>query len=486
MKLDIPSIHLEEHAPHSRKVIVQLLALVEALFERVTALEAEVRLLREENAALKKEIARLKKTPDNSSLPPSSRHPHARPAQKKKKSKRPPGGQPGHEKHQRPLLPSDECDEIRICKPKECRRCGERLSGKDASPLLHQVWEMPEIKPRVTEYQRHRLTCACCGEATCGALPSGVSASQAGPRLTAFVGLLLGCFRQSKSRTALFLERIMNQPCSTGWVVKLQNQATAAVLPACQELIARLPKQTRLNIDETPAKERAKKAWLWTFVAEKFTAFAIRPTRSRDVLDELLLDDYRGVVGCDRAKMYYQFPNAQWCWAHLKRDFQALIDGGDKAAARWGRKLLKPTRKLFELFARYRDGTLTRRGWKRLMSPLREEIELVLLRGHFSGLKSIHGMFRDLYNHRRRLWTFVECDGVEPTNNAAERSLRHGVIWRKLSFGTQSAAGSRFVESILTVIETCRQQGRNVFDYLTAAVKNHFAHTPPPSLLPGV
>jgi transposase len=123
---------------------------------------------------------------------------------------------------------------------------------------------------------------------------------------------------------------------------------------------------------------------------------------------------------------------------------------------------------------------------KRQLEPVRQTVNALLLRGWFSGNATLHGMCKELYAHRVRLWQFLDHDGVEPTNNASERSLRHAVIWRKLSFGTQSAGGSRFVETMLTVIETCRQQDRNVFEHVTAAVEAHFAGQPGPSLLPGV
>ena len=147
---------------------------------------------------------------------------------------------------------------------------------------------------------------------------------------------------------------------------------------------------------------------------------------------------------------------------------------------------MRPTRKLFRHWVRYRDGTLTRAGFQRLMTPIRVEIEALLLRGAFSGHARLQGMCDELYDHRAWLWTFVEHEGVEPTNNTSERALRHGDIWRKLSFGTQSARGSRFVETLLSIIETCRQQRRPVFAYLTAAVTAHFAREPVPSLLSGV
>lgn len=428
-------------------------------------------------AELEAEIARLKKTPRNSSLPPSSEHPHAKPAGAKPKFKRKRGGQPGHEKHERALIPTNQCQDVITCKPTQCRRCGRKLAGCDPAPLRHQVWDLPEIKPLVTEYQRHRLPCPC-GTTTCGDLPPGVPTGQAGPRLIAFVALLMGCFRQSKRRVALFSEHLLGQPCSPGWVVKLQNQATAALRPCYDALAAQLPTQERLGIDETPTKQGLDKGWLWTCVAATFTVFAIRTTRAATVLTELLGTAYRGVVNCDRAKMYYSQERLQWCWAHLKRDFQALIDSGDGVKKRLGHDLLRPTRKLFRLWVRYRDGTLTRVGFQRQMKPIRQEVEALLLRGDFAGI----GMAKELYDHRQWLWTFVDVEGVEPTNNASERALRHAVIWRKLSFGTQSASGSRFVETMLTVVETCRQQSQNVFAFVTTAVQAHFAHHPAPSL----
>ena len=437
-------------------------------------------------ADLEAEIATLKKNPRNSSLPPSTQHPHAKPTPDKPKSTRKPGGQPGHQKYERALIPTEQCHELIPCRPIRCRSCGDKLSGNDPAPWRHQVWELPEIKPLVTEYQRHRLTCAGCGETTCGELPAGVPHSQAGPRLVALTALLMGCFKQSKRRVALFLEQVLNQPCSPGWVVKLQNQATAALTPPYQELAAQLPTETVLGIDESPMKEGRVKSWLWVFVAAGYTVFAHRITRSATILDDLLTEAFRGIVNCDRAKMYGQHGRLQWCWAHLKRDFQALIDHSDRQVKRLGHDLLRPTKELFRLWARCRDGTITRAEFEQQMPPIRQAIESLLLRGMFSGNKKLQGMCGPLYAHRDRLWTFVEVAGVEPTNNASERALRPAVIWRKLSFGTQSAGGSRFVETILTVVETCHRQRRNSFGYITSAVQAYFAGQRPPSLLDGV
>jgi transposase len=313
-----------------------------------------------------------------------------------------------------------------------------------------------------------------------------VPTGQSGPRLVAFTGLLMAFFRQSKRRTALFLETLLNQPCCPALTVKMQTQVTAAVRGAYEELATQLPTQEQLSIDESPTKQQTSKAWLWVFVAQAFTVFALRTTRAATVLDDLLTTAFQGIVNCDRAKMYWQCGRLQWCWAHLKRDFQALIDSGDGQAKRLGHDLMRPTRELFRHWSRCRDGTITRVGFERLLQPIRREVDGLLLRGMCSGNDRLYGMCRELHDHRAWLWTFVDHAGIEPTNNISERALRHGVIWRKLSFGTQSAAGSRFVETMLTVIETCRQQDRPVFTYLTEAVAAHFQRTPCPSLLPRV
>jgi transposase len=431
--------------------------------------------------------ARLALNPQNSSLPPSSQHPHAKPPREKKKGrKRKQGGQPGHARHQRELIPTEDCDRVEPLKPEVCRRCATKLTGFDPEPLRHQVWDLPEIKPVVIEYQQHRLTCPCCGESTCAPLPEGVPCGQSDARLMAFTGLLMAYFRQSKRRTAMFLQDLLGQPCCPSLAVKMENQVAAALQAPYEELREALADQPQVHMDESPTKEANQKAWLWTAVAPLFAVFGIFPSRAAKAIGSLLGEAYAGIVNCDRAKMYWRIKRLQWCWAHLKRDFQALIDHPNRQVKRLGHDLMRQVKLVFQHWWDHRSGKISRNTFQARMAPVRAEVNALLLRGIFSGNERLIGMCEQLYDHREWLWTFVDHEGVEPTNNTAERALRHAVIWRKLSFGTQSARGSRFVERMLTTIETCRLQKRNVFEYLTAAVEAHLAKRPAPSLLPAV
>ncbi len=448
----------------------------------IRLLLAEIQELKSQLLELKSQL--LKLTPQNSSLPPSSQHPHAKPIPPKSKSKRNRGGQPGHQRHLRELIPSVECREVVPLRPKVCSGCGEPLRGSDPEPRRHQVWELPEIKPVVIEYQQHRLACPGCGKTTCAPLPLGVPRGQSGPNLVAFTGLLMGHFRQSKRRAALFLQDLLKFPCCPALTVKMQNQVAAALKSPYDELQQALAKQPQVFMDESPTKQANQKAWLWTAVTKLFAVFAIFSSRKGDALPKLLGEDYGGIINCDRAKMYWQAERLQWCWAHLKRDIQALIDHPDNQVKRLGYDLMRQVKLMFQHWWDHKSGQIDWPTFRTRMTPVRDEVNGLLLRGAFSGNRRLVGMCQQLHNHREWLWTFVDTAGIEPTNNTAERALRPAVIYRKLSFGTQSESGSRFLERILTVSETCRLQNRSIYDYLVTAVQAHFKQQPIPSLIP--
>ena len=458
--------------------------------EMTPAVKAFVLSLLAQIDDLKKQVADLtdkvdKLTPRNSSLPPSTEHPHAKPKRKTPKGrKRKQGGQKGHKRHQRETVPVEQCTSVTPCQPTCCRRCQGQLTLDGTDPQRHQVWELPPIQPLIHEYQLYRGHCASCGITTQANLPDGVPTGQCGPRLAAFTGLLMGHFRQSKRRASMFLGDLLNIPCSPAWTVKIQNLVSDAIAAPYEQLRSKLADEPQLYVDESPTKEKREKAWLWVAVAPLFTIFGIFATRKRESLVKLI-GDYSGIIlNCDRAKMYLDGKRLQWCWAHLKRDIQKLIDSPDGQVKRLGHDLMRQQKLLFEHWRHYKGGHIKWSTFQSYVSPIREEVRCLLLRGKFSGNAKLYGFCNELYDRREHLWTFTRTEGIEPTNNTAERALRPAVIYRKLSFGTQSASGSRYLERLLSVSETCRQQNRNAYEYLIEAMEAKFVGRSAPSLLP--
>lgn len=474
---------LASFSPVARELISYLIGFIQEQQKIIAIQQKRINELETRNVEL--EGGSAKKTPLNSSLPPGTEHPHAKSLPSREKSGRKRGGQPGHLKHERKLIPSEECDEIITLQPTNCRKCGRKLKGNDPQPLRHQVWEIPTPKPIVTEYQQHRLTCQC-GCTTCAVLPDDVPRHSAGPRLTAMVSYFMAFGRLSKSRAALFVQHLFAIPASPAWMVSLQKKATAALRPGYEELKANLPKTTAVNCDETGSKEGTAKSWLWVVSATAYTVFAFACTRSAEVITSLLGKAYRGVVTTDRYTGYNIFNHVrQICWAHLKRDFQSLIDKKGEAAE-YGERLLVHLRKVFDHWHNYKAGKITRNAMKlRIDRDAHYQIYETLEAGMASESKAARTLCNELFKRWDQHWAFTLHAGVEPTNNRAEQVLRSFVIWRKLSFGTQSEGGSRFVETMLTVMETCRQQQRNLLDFLTDSIQAHQSGQKPPSLLPG-
>ena len=450
----------------------EVLRLLAKLLDRVEQLEAENRDLK----------ARLGLNSSNSSKPPSTDPPN-----RKRKPPVPPsgrrrGGQPGHRRHDRPLVPPDHVDQLVECRPSYCAACDAPLAGNDAVPLRRQVAEIPPIRPHVTEYRLHVLTCRRCGTRTTGEPPPGTPAGAFGPRLSAMVGLLSGAYRLGKRPVRQLLADLFGLSISTGMICKLQRRAADLLTPAYGELCRHVRTQD-VHLDETGWREDKKRAWLWAAVAPLVTVFHIARSRGREVVEQLLGAAFPNVATCDRWTAYGHLPRVQWCWAHRRRDFQAMIDRGGPGRPT-GEALLGHSDHLFHWWHRVRDGTLSRATFRTYVGWLRSAVRDDLERGTACGCAKTAATCRALLAHERRMWTFVRRDGVEPTNNVAERTVRHGVLWRKTSGGTDSATGSRFVERILSVVATCRQQDRNVWDYLTdchrAALAGHHA----PSLLP--
>jgi transposase len=419
----------------------------------------------------------------NSSLPPSSdRLPRKRrPPAPTNQPRKPRGGQPGHPRRQRLLVPAAQLSQTIPCKPTSCRRCGQPLTGDDPNPLRHQVAELPVVVPAVIEYQLHRLSCPCCQLSTCGTLPPEVK-GQFGPRLEATLALLAGRYRLGLRPVVELAADLWGLDLSTGMVSKLRER-TAEALHLPWVAVALYVRTQNVNIDETTWRESKQRAYLWAAVTRSASLFRIAQGRTARIAQQILGKEYTGVATCDRLKSYWWIKRLQWCWAHLRRDFQAMIDRGQPGQA-IGERLLAQSNTLFHLWHQLRAGQLSRPQFQQAMKPVREAVKRTLLRGTKSRCRPTAGTCKELRDHEPWLWTFVDTEGVEPTNNEAERTERHGVLWRKTSGGTDSPQGSRFVERVLTVVHTCRRQGKKVLDYLSACIDAWRQDRLPPSLVP--
>jgi len=437
---------------------------------------------------LQKRVAELEeklgKNSSNSSKPPSSDPPWAKPKHNGRRKKRKRGGQPGHPRHERPLVSPEKVDKVVSVKPRHCGGCGARLIGTDPEPERHQVFEVPEIRAHVTEYQVHTLGCVC-GACTKGALPEGVPRGAFGPNLVALVCWLTGKFRLSKRGVRELLSDLLRTDVSVGAVSKMEREASAALAAPVEQAGAHVRQQGVAHGDETGWRECNRKAWLWVVATPLVAVFQIARSRGAKVAKSMLGAAFAGILVSDRWSAY-SFVDAmrrQLCWAHLLRDFQAFVERGG-SSKRIGEALLVQARLMFKWWHRVRDGTMSREAFQKKMLSVALGVGELLAQGTRCGNKKTAGTCSHILALEWALWTFVLHEGVEPTNNFAERIIRAAVLWRKTSFGTQSPCGSRFVERILTVTATLKLQDRHVLTYLTEAIRAHRIGSAPPSLLP--
>jgi transposase len=294
--------------------------------------------------------------------------------------------------------------------------------------------------------------------------------------------LLAGQYRLGLRPVVALAADLWGLDISTGMVSKLrQRTAEALVLPWAQ--VAMYVRTKNVNIDETHWREAKKRAYLWGVVTRSAALFHIAKNRTAQIAKKLLGEDYSGVATCDRLKSYWWIKRLQWCWAHLRRDFQAMIDRGQPGKA-IGERLLRQSNILFHLWHRLGEGKLSRTQFQEAMKPVRQAVRRALTAGQKCRCGPTAGTCKELLGHEKWLWTFVASEGVEPTNNEAERAERHGVLLRKTSGGTDSPQGSRFVERVLTVVHTCRRQARSVLDYLSDCIQAWRYDRTPPSLVP--
>lgn len=430
--------------------------------------------------------ARLNLHSQNSSKPPSSDPPSAPPRPARVPRGRAKGAQPGHERHLRPTPDPDQISEVRDHYPENCPHCQASLSAtwRDACAIQTQyVWDIPLLLPHITAHHYHTLCCRSCGDLVTASRPADVPPGSFGPRIAASVALLHGRYRISDREIPQLLYDFFKLPLCLGSVVDLQQVSSQALAPVYSAIQTSVQQQAHINMDETGWKEAGKRRWLWVIVSTVATLFHVASSRAGKVITTLLGESFEGIVSSDRLKSYRVVPveRRQVCWAHLIRTLVAFYERDGPLGA-WASDMLAQIDLMFGLWYAYREGRIDRARLELSMQAVQLTVRAILERG-VRRYDQAQGLSDELLNLWPALWTFVTIEGVEPTNNAAERALRPAVLWRKGCFGAQSESGNRFVERILTVSATCRQQDRHLLTFLTEAVSAYWAGQPAPSLL---
>ena len=449
---------------------------VVSLLDRVERLETTVRELQE----------KVNRNSQNSSKPPSSDGMEQSPAKEStQEESRKRGGQAGHKKHERGLLPIEEVKEVVEIKPSSCRKCGHALLGEDERPLRHQVTEIPPVEAETTEYQLHRLACPKCRTRTCGQLPEGVPTGAFGPRLQAMVALLSGRYHLSKRESCQLMDDFFQVELGLGTISKLEKRTSEALQEPVEAAQEYVKTQKAIHLDETSWREANERAWLWVAATQWVVVFLIRCSRGSKVAKELLGEEVTPIVHSDRWSSYNWIPTdlRQLCWAHLKRDFQAFAER-DGPSAQLGEQLLEQLNLIFSLWHSFQNEQITRADFQLKSQPHRTRVGQLLRLGTHCSHPKTAGTCRDILKREDALWTFIDQDDVLPTNNFAEQQIRPAVLWRNSSFGTQSLHGSRFVERLMTVVASLKLQKRNVLHYLVDACLSAHSHSLPPSFIP--
>jgi transposase len=463
-------------------------ALIIGLYVQVESLGHEARRLRQEIHDLR---LRLNQNSGNSSKPPSSDPPQVqaqRTSKNKKSSGKPSGGQPGHHGAYRAFAPIEKVDDIVEYYPDHCSGCGASFASdapEDRDPERRQVHELPPIQATVTEHRLHTLCCGRCGTATKAVLPPDVPEGAFGPRLQAVISLLTGRYRLSRNEAQDFVENVLGVPIAEGSIYAVEQATSQALQAPYEEAMNAVATADVRHLDETSWKQNAKLGWLWVLVSVAATLFIVARSRGRQVLETTFGGALNaGINVSDRWSAYngFKMNRRQVCHAHLHRDFIKLEERGGVAGI-FGRAARLAHQEMFALLDRLRAGEVDWATFRSQIKPIKKRIYRALYNGGQAADQKAAGMCKEILRHWLAMWTFVRVEGVEPTNNAAERALRKAVLWRKGCFGTRSHGGARFVEQMLTVTETCRKQERDLVSYVTEAIEANMHHLAAPALL---
>lgn len=441
-------------------------------------------------ATLEAQLAKALKHSGNSSKPPSGDI--VKPPQKQqpgRPKKRKIGGQPGHPRHLRTPLAPEELDAHWLWAYEECPCCGGRLVAADHPPRVLQQVELLELPVRIEQHDSQPQRCTRCQKTFVPEFPAALrKAGLVGPRLTALVGFFKGACHMSYSSIRKYFRDVMGVRISNGMLRKLVAKVSASLADPYEALVAMLPSEDRLNVDETGHKENGRRMWTWCFRAYLYTVYKISPSRGSDVLIEVLGTEFDGVLGCDYFSAYRKYMKLnenvalQFCLAHFIRDVKFLVEHPHAANRRYGALLLSHLRKLFGVIHRRAEFTGEASFRKTLLAVRNALVSDAIVQ--LPNTREAGNLADRFVDHFESYFRFITEPNVQPTNNLAEQAIRFVAIHRRITQGTRSEDGRRWCERIWTAIQTCGQQGRSVFEFLNAAVTAHFASEPAPSLAP--
>jgi transposase len=455
---------------------------------KLDAQEARLKELEATVARLQGQLAAARKDSSTSSRPPSSdivKPP--KPAPPEGQERRHIGGQPGHPKHERAAFPPELINGGSFDHRLDfCPRCGHGLQPVPTIPprVIQQV-DIKDVPLAIQEHRGHSGWCAHCDKVYEAPLPIAiVRGGLVGPRLTTVIAYLKGVCHASFSTIRKFVRDVMGLTISRGQLARIIAKVSEALEEPYEELLAGLPAEPYLNVDETGHKQNGERQWTWCFRAALYTLFKIDPTRSADVLIAVLGTEFNGVLGCDYFSAYRRYlrefdVRLQFCLAHLIRDVKYLTTLPDPRDRAYGERLREALRELFGVI--HRRDQMSAADFQRRLQGARVEVWWCGTH-NVPATRAARNMAKRFQDHGESYFRFITTPEVEPTNNLAEQAIRFVVIDRLITQGTRSEAGNRWCERVWTVIATCAQQGRSVFAYLEAAVAAWFNGSEAPAL----
>lgn len=457
---------------------------LETLRQQLAALKATVDTLQQQLAAARKNSSTSSKPPSSDIVKPKDSLPSN--ADSSNPTPKSIGAQPGHSLHSRLPFPPESVHATFEHSLHACPCCSRVLFRKSSPPIVQQQVDILSPPLRIEHHSAPGFFCSFCQKTFHASMPLHIQhGGLAGVELTTLIAYLKGVCHASFSTIRKFVRDVVQISISRGQLAKIISKVSQALEQPYEELLAALPGQATLNVDETGHKDNGARFWTWCFRAELFSLYHIDGHRSADVLMEHLGRDFKGVLGCDYFSAYRRYMRecnvrVQFCLAHLIRDVKYLTTLPNKQEQEYGQRLRDGLKELFKVI--HEQEKMSKTEFDRQLAAARERI-LQAGRTNVPKGRSSQNMQKRLQKHGAAYFEFISTPGVEPTNNLAEQAIRFVVIDRMITQGTRSETGRKWSERIWSVIATCSQQGKSVYEYLKAAITNWFKDEAAPSLL---